>query len=65
MYPQGKREEGEQLCRKYPAQKVETAVWELVSGLLKDPARLRAGLTKAIEGERRAVRDDPEREARA
>jgi hypothetical protein len=45
--------------KQYPAQKVETAVWELVSGLLKDPARLRAGLAKAIERERRAVRDDP------
>ena len=51
--------------KQYPAQKVETAVWELVFGLLKDPARLRAGLAKVIERERRAVRDDPEREARA
>jgi hypothetical protein len=37
----------------------ESAVWEVVSGLLKDPNRLRAGLNELIEEERRALREDP------
>ena len=31
----------------------EAAVWDLVSGLLKDPERVRAGLDEMIEQERR------------
>ena len=41
----------------------EGAVWALVSGLLKDPDRLRSGLQELIEGERRAARGNPDREA--
>jgi site-specific DNA recombinase len=41
------------------------AVWELVAGLLKDPDRIRVGWEAMIEEERRALRGDPEREAKA
>ncbi len=41
------------------------AVWELVSGLLKDPEQLRADLDRMIELERNGTRGDPEREAKA
>jgi hypothetical protein len=39
-------------------------VWELVSSLLKDPQRLRAGLEELIEQERAGLRGDPDREAK-
>jgi hypothetical protein len=42
----------------------EAAVWEVVSGLLKTPDRLRAGLEKLIEEERAALRGNPDRESR-
>jgi len=38
-------------------------VWNLVSGLLKDPARVRAGLDEMIEQERAGMRGDPDQEA--
>src|SRR5215212_8249181 len=41
----------------------EGAVWELISALLKDPERLRAGLEELIEQERAGTRGDPDREA--
>jgi site-specific DNA recombinase len=41
---------------------VEEPVWELVSGLLKDPERLRAGLDEMIEAQRAGMRGDPEAE---
>ena len=44
---------------------VEPLVWEFVSGLLKDPERLRAGLERLIEQERAAMRGDPEQEVKA
>ena len=40
-------------------------MWELVSGLLKDPERLRAGLEEMIEQERAGMRGDPDQEAAA
>ena len=43
----------------------EGAVWELISALLKDPERLRAGLEELIEQERAGRRGDPDREANA
>ena len=49
----------------YKAEALEEAVWALVSGLLKDPERLRAGLEKLIEQERAGARGDPGREASA
>lgn len=42
---------------------VEPLVWEKVSGLLKDPKRLRVGFAALIEEKRRRLRSDPEREA--
>src|ERR687897_318450 len=42
---------------------VEPLVWEKVSGLLKDPERLRIGLAALIEEKKRQLRSDPEREA--
>ena len=45
------------------AERAEAAVWELVSGLLKDPKRLRLGLETMIEREWAGMRGDPDREA--
>jgi hypothetical protein len=39
-------------------------VWNLISGLLKDPARLKAGLEEMIEQERAGLRGDPGQEAK-
>lgn len=47
------------------ADEVEPRVWELISGLLKDPQRLKRGLEKMIELERAGMRSDPEQEAKA
>lgn len=47
------------------AEEVEARVWDLISGLLKDPERLRAGLEAMIEAERGALRGDPTREIKA
>ena len=44
---------------------LEERVWDLVSGLLKDPERLRAGLDEIIETERAGMRGDPESEVLA
>jgi hypothetical protein len=49
----------------HKAEATEGAVWELVSALLKDPERLRAGLEELIEQERAGTRGDPDREANA
>jgi hypothetical protein len=40
-------------------------VWALVSGLLKNPDRLRVGLERLIAEERRASRGNPKREEAA
>jgi len=44
--------------------KAHPEVWELISGLLSDPERLRKGLDAMIEEERGALRGDPEREVK-
>jgi site-specific DNA recombinase len=49
--------------KSFPAVEIEGRVWDLVSGLLKDPERLRTGLEEMIETERAGVRGDPESEA--
>jgi site-specific DNA recombinase len=49
----------------HKALEVEGAVWQLASGLLKDPDRLRAGLEELIEQERAWMRGDPDAEAKA
>jgi hypothetical protein len=45
------------------AAEAEAAVWDLVSGLLKDPERLRMGLDEMIEQERAGMRGDSDQEA--
>jgi site-specific DNA recombinase len=44
--------------------KAHPDVWDLVSGLLSDPERLRKGLDAMIEEQRGSLRGDPEGEAR-
>ena len=51
--------------KQYRAEKVEAAAWALVSGLLKNPARMRVALAEMVEQERRAMRGDPDRQAQA
>jgi site-specific DNA recombinase len=46
------------------AEEAEVRVWNLISGLLKDPGRLEAGLEEMIEQERAGLRGDPEQEAK-
>jgi site-specific DNA recombinase len=46
------------------ARKVEPLIWELVSGLLKDPEHIRRGLERMIALQREGTKEDPEREAR-
>ena len=46
------------------AERIEPAVWGMVSELLTDPERLRVGLDAMVEQERSGVRGDPDREAR-
>jgi site-specific DNA recombinase len=43
----------------HKAEEVKALVWRAVSGILKDPKRLRAGLDYMIEQERRSVHGDP------
>ena len=45
--------------------RAHAAVWDLISGLLSEPERLRAGLEAMIEEERKGMRGDPERETKA
>lgn len=40
-------------------------MWKFVSGLLKDPERIRAGMERLIDQERASGHADPEREAKA
>jgi hypothetical protein len=48
--------------KNHPAEQVEAKVWEEISSLLKEPERLRVGIERYIEQERRG---DPEGEMRA
>jgi site-specific DNA recombinase len=60
--------EGADACpqaKSFRAEAMETQVWEVVSGIFKDPKRLRADLERMIELEREDVRGDPDREAKA
>ncbi len=43
----------------HKAEALETQVWDAVSKILKEPARLRAGLDHMIEQERRGTHGDP------
>jgi hypothetical protein len=51
--------------KNHRADNVEPRVWEFVSGLLKNPQRLHAGLEGMLERERGSMRGDPDREAKA
>jgi hypothetical protein len=50
--------------KSHRADKVEAAVWEFVSGLLRDPERLRVGLDEMIDQERAAMRGGPDGQAK-
>jgi hypothetical protein len=58
--------DGKDACpngKNYRADRAEPRVWELVSGLLKDPETLEADLERMIEQERKRLRSGPEEEA--
>jgi site-specific DNA recombinase len=46
--------------KNHPVEGVERDVWQFVSGLLRDPQRLREGLDRMIERERAGMHGDPE-----
>jgi hypothetical protein len=46
------------------ADEIESAVWDLVSGLLMDSDRLAAGLEEMIDREREELRSDPDQQAK-
>jgi site-specific DNA recombinase len=48
--------------KNHRADNLEPAVWKVVSGLLKEPERVREGLEQLIEEERRGMRGDPAQE---
>jgi hypothetical protein len=47
------------------ATEVEDTVWRFVSGLLRDPERVRAGMNQLIEQQLSESSGDPQREAEA
>jgi len=47
------------------AETAEAAMWQFVSGILKDPMRIRAGMDALIEQKRGEIRGNPERESKA
>jgi site-specific DNA recombinase len=58
---------GSEVCgavKHHRAEELEARVWETISGLLKEPERLRAGLDAMIERERAAAHGDPEAQTR-
>ena len=50
--------------KNHRAEELEVRVWEFISGLLKDPRRLREGIDEMIAEKKRAFRRDPKGEAR-
>jgi site-specific DNA recombinase len=48
--------------KNHRADKLEPAIWNLVSGLLNEPERIRDGLERLVEEERRGMRGDPVQE---
>jgi hypothetical protein len=48
--------------KNHPVEGVEAEVWQFVSGLLRDPERLREGLDEMIERERAGMHGDPAQE---
>ncbi len=51
--------------KNHRADRLEPAVWGLVSGLLKEPERIGEGLEQLIEDERQGINGDPVREQKA
>ena len=51
--------------KNHRAPDLEGEVWEHVSGIMKDPDRLREDLERMIELKRKSLRGDPDREAKA
>ena len=65
-YCRNHRHHGDAECtnrKHYRAVDLEGRVWDLISGLLKDPERLRAGLDEVTEAERTGMRGDQEADA--
>lgn len=59
--------DGKEACavsKNFRADNVEPMVWNFVSGLLRDPERVRVALDAMIERECKTLRGDPEREAK-
>jgi hypothetical protein len=50
--------------KNWRADRTEPRVWELISGLMTDPAQLRSDLEGMIELERDGLRGDPARDRR-
>lgn len=64
-YRCGKAKDHKELCtyrKSHRANKAEALVWEMVSGLLKDPDRLRIGLEEMIRREEESLRRNPTQE---
>jgi hypothetical protein len=59
------RVEGCENRKTHRADVLEPRVWEFVSGLLKDPERLRTGLEEMIDRESDGLPDNADREAKA
>jgi site-specific DNA recombinase len=50
--------------KNHRAKELEADVWHFVSGLLRDPERLRQGLAEMMQQERAAMRGDPDQQAK-
>ena len=57
--PPGHEKERRVAVKHHRAEELEARVWETVSGLLKEPERLRAGLEAMVEQERGARTETP------
>lgn len=67
-YRCGKARDHRELCsyrKSYRANKAEALIWEMVSGLLKDPERLRIGLEEMIRREKEGLHRNPKGEIEA
>jgi hypothetical protein len=61
------RREGDEACvngKSYRAGKLERSVWEFVSGLLRDPERIRAGLKALIAEEQAGMLGEPQQQSK-
>ena len=62
-----KRLRDKEVCpqpKNWRADRTEPRVWELISGLMTDPAQLRSDLERMIELEREGLRGDPTRDTK-